>query len=471
MELDLKAEIVENLTTPDEEIEMQWSILIDQVMKGNVIPVIGSDLTACDGKSISHTLVNSISSLCNMKIPAQSFSQLIPRFNVEHKNDDIYNFVYRVLSKDSYSQLTEPSVDLTSLISIKYFPFVIYTSYDQTVEKAMRFVHGDKLRVLTFDNNADTNDDIPPLDNLKTPTLYYIFGKANGDGHRYVLSDKDILDFSRSWLAETDNSNKAKPANLSNALSNKFLLVLGCNYTDWLFRFFWFAMKDAKIKQKDDCQKIGMLTIDNSANEELIDFLTRSNTLTQNIPISKFINQLKERIAKKENEMSSVSEQIKFNQPLENADVFISYSRADKDIADKLYSVLTEKGLDVWYDKKNLGAGSEFWKDIRYAIRTSMIFVPLLTNSIKRQYRDEHVYRDEWDEAIIRKRRLGNVTYICPLCSSEFDLEDRDSDIPELFKTHNVRTFEIDKLEDNLTSFANEIKSEVLKLKEDDRKK
>ena len=29
MELDLKAEIVENLTTPDEEIEMQWSILID----------------------------------------------------------------------------------------------------------------------------------------------------------------------------------------------------------------------------------------------------------------------------------------------------------------------------------------------------------------------------------------------------------------------------------------------------------
>ena len=55
MELDLKAEIVENLTTPDEEIEMQWSILIDQVMKGNVIPVIGSDLTACDGKSISHT--------------------------------------------------------------------------------------------------------------------------------------------------------------------------------------------------------------------------------------------------------------------------------------------------------------------------------------------------------------------------------------------------------------------------------
>ena len=96
---------------------------------------------------------------------------------------------------------------------------------------------------------------------------------------------------------------------------------------------------------------------------------------------------------------------------------------------------------------------------------------PLLTKSIKKQFRDEHVYRDEWEEAIIRKRRLGNVTYICPLCSSEFDLEDRDSDIPELFKTHNVRTFEIDKLEDNLTSFANEIKSEVLKLKEDDCKK
>ena len=59
----------------------------------------------------------------------------------------------------------------------------------------MKEIHKDKLRIFTFDNNPDSNDDIPALDNLKIPTLYYIMGKANNLGRKYVLSDKDMLDF------------------------------------------------------------------------------------------------------------------------------------------------------------------------------------------------------------------------------------------------------------------------------------
>lgn len=470
MELDLTNDIKENVNSSNEEIERQWKILIEQVIRGNVIPVLGSGLTKCEGKNISDILVKSISKQCNMTTPARSFSQLIPRFKVEHKNDDIYNLVGRVLNNERYADLTQPSDDLISLLSIKYFPFVIYTSFDQTVEKAMSAIHGEKLRIMTFDNKPDTNDDIPALDNLKTPTLYYIFGKANTDGNRYVLSDKDILDFSRSWLAETDNSNKAKPANLSNSLANKFLLVLGCDYNDWLFRFFWFSMKDSKIKSREENEhKIGMLALEDSTNEDLIDFLTRSNTLTQNISVNEFIKQLNVRLSQREAELSASSALEKFNTPQANADVFISYSRADKEIAEKLYSNLTNLGLEVWFDKKNLGAGTDFWKDIRYAIRTSKIFVPILTDSIKKQYRDEHVYRDEWEEAIIHKRRLGNVSYICPLSERNFDIDDKDSDIPESLKLHNIRTFDIANADRDIKSFASEIKEIVLKLTENDK--
>lgn len=456
-----------NIVVPDDE--RLWDLLISQVINGNVIPVIGTELTNCEGESISDILVRNISSLCNMKDPANNFSQLIPRFNVERKNDDIYRFIYGILSKDANQKLTTPSKDLIKLLSIKYFPFVIYTSYDPTVEKAMRCIHGENLRIYSFDNNADTNDDIPIQDNLKTPTIYYIFGKANGDGQRFVLSDKDMLDFASSWLVETDNTSKAKPANLSNTLANKFLLVLGCNYNDWLFRFIWFAMKNNKIKRiSNDEQKIGLLTVNHKANDELIDFLMRSNTLTQTIPLHDFIEELRSRVSLKENLISKSNLLLKFDKPRCNTDVFISYSRSDKKLVEQLYSIMTDMGIDVWYDKNNLGVGSEFWKDIRHAIRTTKIFVPILTSSIKKQYREEHVYRDEWYEAIIRKRRLGKVTYICPLCTDDFNIEDKESDIPETLKTHNVYTISLNSVDDCLLGFAKEIWSELLALKEYD---
>lgn len=333
----------------------------------------------------------------------------------------------------------------------------------------MKEIHKDKLRIFTFDNNPDSNDDIPALDNLKIPTLYYIMGKANNLGKKYVLSDKDMLDFSRSWLSETDNVSKVKPANLSNALSNKFLLVLGCDYSDWLFRFIWFAMKDSKIKRSEDERKIGLLTINDSANEDFIDFMTRSNTLTQTMPTNDFIKELCKRIALREKQLGQELSQLKFDKPLSGTDVFISYSRADKTLAELLYSILTEMGLNVWYDKKNLGVGAEFWKDIRYAIRTTTLFVPILTNSIKEQYYEEHVYRDEWKEAIIRKQRLGNVAYICPLCTDDFDFEDRYSDIPEELKSHNICTISMDNFKEDLFAFAKEIKNKITNLLENDR--
>lgn len=291
-----------------------------------------------------------------------------------------------------------------------------------------------------------------------------MFGKANSEGRRFVLSDKDMLDFSRSWLAETDNTNRSKPANLSNALANKFLLVLGCDYTDWLFRFIWFAMKDTKIRKNNDEQKIGLFAVSNSADDEFIDFLTRSNTLTQTMPVHDFISELCRRIEEKNNLLADALKQVKFDTPQSNADVFISYSRADKDLVERLYVILTEMGLNVWFDRKELGVGVDFWKDIRYAIRTAKLFVPVLTNSIKEQYRDEHIYRDEWEEAIVRKRRLGNVTYICPLCAEDFDLEDRESGIPDALKAHNVRIISKENTDESLLNFANEIKLELIKL-------
>lgn len=71
----------------------------------------------------------------------------------------------------------------------------------------------------------------------KRPTLYYMFGKADGRSDSFVVTDTDMLKFSRSWMLPSDISSYAKPAILSNILSKRYLLIIGYNYQDWLFRF------------------------------------------------------------------------------------------------------------------------------------------------------------------------------------------------------------------------------------------
>jgi len=56
-------------------------------------------------------------------------------------------------------------------------------------------------------------------------------------------------------------------------------------------------------------------------------------------------------------------------------DVFISYSRKDRDVVDVLVARLLERGKDVWIDRDDIPPATE-WKDrIRRGIETTRAFV------------------------------------------------------------------------------------------------
>ena len=65
------------------------------------------------------------------------------------------------------------------------------------------------------------------------------------------------------------------------------------------------------------------------------------------------------------------------------ADLFISYSREDSDIARRLQAKLTEEQRDVWIDWEDLPATAEWWEKIRDSILTSDNFLIIISpNSI-----------------------------------------------------------------------------------------
>lgn len=424
----------------DDKNKHLWDKLILQIIAGNVIPVVGADLLIDAPVNIHQGTINSLAQSFGIYDPVNpptSFSDIV--FHKEYlnrcKKDEIYTLINRAFSQKRF----EPSLRLKKLLSIKQFPFVITTSFTPVVEDAMRKIWGDELKVMKFNNNPKENDDIRTEEDLHKPTVYYMFGKVGDDTNRYVLTDTNMLEFCSSWLSES-----TRPKVLCSCLRDKYLLMLGNNYSDWLFRFIWFSMRKVGTNQ---C----MLAYENLDNR-LINFLERVGTFTHHNSsdtdvIDRIINRLEEKTS---------NERAKFNRPQENTDVFISYSRSDSTIADKLYENLTAHGLNVWYDRKNISTGGVFLDEINKAIRTTRYFIPILSANIDREKNDPHVYRNEWDTAITTATGMGR-SFIIPLAEQGFDFY--RAMIPEKIQQHNAIFY---YPEEDFSEIALEIKNKVL---------
>ena len=424
-----------------DKVEENWNVLFEQIVKGNVIPVIGPELVELGGKTSVQKIIDVFSEDCGIECgEKESFSQLIydGRFQYEFKDEEIHQLI-----SDNIEFIIEKCSEhgdnalLRKFLSIKYFPFVITTLFDPIVENVMREIHGDKLRVLCFRNDPNKNDDLFNREETKRPTLYYMFGKADGVSDSFVVTDSDMLRFSRAWMLPTDSGSNAKPSVLSSVLSKHYLLVLGYDYQDWLFRFFWYAMKSETLGQ----EKSGMLAHSHD-DQGLIEFLTRAKAFTQVEPdMGKFVEKLYDGIQRAEEILQKESSNNDII-PQGGTDVFISYSRGDKELVEKVYKVLSSKGLHVWYDKRSMHKGVDFMNQIENAVKRSTFFIPILTDTIIKQADKEHPYRLEWKYAIEHLSLIGGIPYCYPLIESNFDLDNIVAAIPKDLKRHDAFFFD-----------------------------
>lgn len=415
--------------------EWLWNTLVDQIIDGNVIPVIGPDILVDGPVNMHQQIIDLIADELQMEPHPTSFSELVYSDEFQRLGKDsaeqIYLLVNQIIADGEISNC-KPSERLKELLSIKQFLFIITTSFTPVVEEAMREIWGNELKVLRFNNNPQEIKDITSGTDLRKPTLYYMFGKVGDGDHRYVLTDIDMLDFVSSWL-----SSDRRPRNLCSELKNKYLLMLGTDYANWLFRFIWYSLRHDNSKRGVQRQMdLGqsMLAYENNLDNSLIDFLERAQTFTKQ-DTSKVIGEIIRRLDIKFQE----HECEKFDMPEENMDVFISYSRADSDIAEKLYKELTAQGKLVWYDKRNLTEGGNFMDEIKKAIHTAKYFVPILSQNVMKEKKEPHVYRIEWEHAITTSISMGR-TFIIPVAEQGFDFY--NAAIPERMQRHNAVFFE-----------------------------
>ena len=243
---------------PITENKRQWDELIDKIIQGEVVPVIGPEFLAKDDDD-ANKWVNPHQELINMLAETKnitpcnhkSFSELLydDAFPASERMD-IYNLIGEVFEpeikeldngKIPEDGIFHPSALLMKLLRVCKFRFVITTSFTPVVEYAMKDIYGNgNVNILNFSNNPLGNDDLKDIDDIYRPTVYYMFGRVCRQSERYVVNDSDMLSFCRSWLSNA-------PSNLVNVLRDKYLLLLGNNYSDWLCRFVWYSMK-TKLK-------------------------------------------------------------------------------------------------------------------------------------------------------------------------------------------------------------------------------
>lgn len=445
----------------------KWEALVEAALAGNVVPVIGPDII-CDNKdglNVNEIIISAISKQFQLSRTHTTFSQLVydseflVKLRKAYKNDtltkdSIYAIVNNIFTNPkNIDRYFKPSSVLQRLLAIKLFPFVITTSFSPVVENVMKEIWGKrKVNVLSFCKNPqkDTKPGIGDIfseNDMSRPTVYYMFGKATGQPHSYVLTDNDMLEFCQSWLSE-----QTRPNNLCAQLKDKYLLMLGCGYSDWLFRFIWFCMNktsDAKTK--------GLIAPDASTHETLVEYLRRVETF---LPDNKTPNEIISEIEKRINAKTKESEKEWFGRPPKTStQVFISYSRSDSEVAEALYRYLTDNGLNVWYDKNNLLGGSVFMDEIDNAIENTKVFVPIFSKNIAKEAMDAHVYRKEWNKALDLQSSMGNRTFIIPINEKGFDFY--TADIPKAIKCHNSleydSSFDFSPLLDSINEALNKL--------------
>lgn len=435
--------IFNRINKNDSENTRQWDYLISRLMEGNVIPVIGPEFLVDDekGSNPHQILIDDLAEAYNIHSQPKSFSELL--YDKDFDANDRKN-IYAMLG-DAFSQpLFKPSQLLMRLLGSKRFPFVITTSFTPVVEDAMRQIWGnDKLNVMKFTNDPSHNSDINTRSDINKPTVYYMFGKVCSSEKKYVVTDYDMLSFCRSWLSSAE-----RPQNLAAELQSKYLLILGNGYSDWLSRFVCFSLK-ARL----DSQPMGMI-VDPLAEDKFLQFMKRIDTFTHRNAeevVSKIESMLAEREREQPNAVAGT--------PWQDTDVFISYSRADAAVTEQLYQVLVARGFNVWYDRNSISYGGNFMNEIIAGIKSTKLFLPVITQNIQSQHNEYHPYRAEWKTAIELASGYGR-TFIVPVSESDFDFY--GSDIPSELKSSNAYLY--DKSAPDFEPLADEIQKMLSKL-------
>jgi hypothetical protein len=403
--------------------EASWKRLLRQICDENnlVVPIVGPRLlVGSDGQSsLQAPIAKQILENHGLEAGAlPSFRELneavtrikaakLPDFNLQDLYSDVHEAI-RSLTARGDAAIPEP---IRQLAEITDFRLIVSLTTDDMLARSLRkrcavdeIVHSPKLPMTEV-------KDLPADWHTRSGEVHllYLFGKSR-PAPMFAIHDEDVLEYAHNVIA------RHGPSRFLGELQDRILLLIGCNFPDWLSRFFLRVTNKNRLSEKD---KREWMIEQLGPEETLVCFLRSYSTATEilpDMPPVQFVAELHRRWkAQRDAALSCAAEpaaEVVPPSPL----FFISYSRkTDLAAAEAMVQALFKLGLtksEVWFDRTAIEPGERFSNRLLDGIRGCRYFLPLLSKAANDREKG-FVFR-EWREANDHRKDL-NYEFCMPI--------------------------------------------------------
>ena len=447
--------------------ERNWELLLEAVDKKRVVPIVGDDFFYVieDNKKIGikDFLLRKLSARFNVNDSSLDFSSIAGAIELEnfmnHKihfvnsQTDIYYEIHQIL----HAQKIYVCDELIKLLQLNQFPLVLTTSFVPGLEEILSQQGCDSI-YLSYDKSA-ISDINSSMINGNQIVVYHLFGRCSKIKKSYNVTEEDLLEYIHLWH-DTD----ARPPLLAKYLSNKFLLVLGCSYPNWLFKFFWHSIRNfTLIPSTNHADKIlesmqAVVSMDKAKDDyDLERFLTRIHTSIypcSSAFIDDFVEQWSKFVPQDQQINESTQDSKGLVNNLQQVDIFISYASEDMLITQRLVEMLRNLGANVWFDKRELVLSEKYETEIASAIGRAKRFMPILSKNTLIQ--EPRFFRREWAIAHRTVEERFGLPFFAPVLID--DVNPNDERIPKTFRDCHIISFPCDDIETKLKQFIRSIR-------------
>ena len=416
------------------DAEELWEDLLAFIEGGRVIPVVGGELLTVEVGGTPIPLYRVVAERLLKKYGLSPTARPGGAALREHhelndavcvlsaagrRTKDLYRPVHEILAKviAEHAVNSEP---LRQLAAIRHFDLFATATPDDLLARALDGVRFDGARQTDEIDYApklptDRRRDIPEVMSSKYAAVFYLFGKADVSPF-YAIHDEDALEF--PYMLQAGNG----PERMFSQLRSRNLLFIGCNFADWLSRFF-LRLSNSERLSSDQRTKKEILRRPGQRGGPGVHRLPRA--FQPGLPLLSDRRAFVRRRAVPamdgaEPGDAALNPSRPMPRPGPAADqsaggtVFISYSSDDIGAARRVFSDLQEIGGDVaWFDKSELKPGDEWDRSLRSAVQRCSFFLPLLSANTER--RTEGYFRLEWNEAAERSKRIQGSKFIFPI--------------------------------------------------------
>lgn len=400
--------------------ERSWERLLQSIDDGLIVPVIGPQVLQNDSgdalqKRIAQRLLSFYDETDDCPLtPFYELCEVVSRLKAKHNLQDLYADVH-----DAIDQLTsgddcdipEPARKIAAISSFRLF---VSLTPDDLLARCLRARCAVNEIVYSPYLPTSEGSDLPKdwLSRQGEAQLLYLFGKSR-PAPMFAIHDEDYLEYVHNIIARGSHV----PLKFLEELQQRSLLLIGCNFPEWMCRFFLRLTNQGRLSEAQ--RKREWLIGEQALDKNLIYFLqsfSGGTEILSDISPAAFIAELHRRWLARYSEQEKVP--LSKNESVPRGVMFfISYCRAtDLPAAEKLFESLQSLGVasnEIWFDRTAIEPGQDFHDRILEGIRSCRYFIPLISQSADNL--DEKYFRREWNEAIDRGKSIHGRMFVVPI--------------------------------------------------------